>query len=168
MVFNLYLLLPGMLSCITWISFVRRFNFANNSLRRTWEDYFLRIISFMQLRHYARNLKFPSSNTAWKKPVFKVFSGPYFPLFSFSQYSVRMRENTDQKNFKYRHLLRSVSHFFIPINLVNFRVLDQIFCSRLFIIFSETLRGREKNSWIYFACIGVKNKWGLNILLENT
>ena len=41
------------------------------------------------------------------------FSGPYFPTFrqnSISPYSVRMRENADQKNSEYEHLLRSVIH----------------------------------------------------------
>ena len=34
----------------------------------------------------------------------RSFSGPYFP------YSVRMRENMDQKNSEYRHILRSGIH----------------------------------------------------------
>ena len=38
----------------------------------------------------------------------RSFSSPYFPVFgmnteSISQYSVRMRENTDQKNSEYGH-----------------------------------------------------------------
>ena len=39
----------------------------------------------------------------------RSFSGPYFPTFrlSISPYSVRMRENTDQKNFEYGQFLRS-------------------------------------------------------------
>ena len=36
------------------------------------------------------------------------FSGSYFLLFSISPYSVRMRENTDQKNSKYSYFSRSV------------------------------------------------------------
>ena len=37
--------------------------------------------------------------TKWKVCKYIVFSGPYFPAFgrSISPYSVRMRENTDQK-----------------------------------------------------------------------
>ena len=45
------------------------------------------------------------------------FSGPYFTAFrlnmescSVSPYSVRMRENTDQKNSEYGHYARSVNH----------------------------------------------------------
>ena len=33
-------------------------------------------------------------------------SGSYFPAFSKSPYSVRMRENTDQKNSEYGYFLR--------------------------------------------------------------
>ena len=39
------------------------------------------------------------------------FSGPYFPTFrqnSISPYSVRMRENADQRNSEYEHFLRNV------------------------------------------------------------
>ena len=40
----------------------------------------------------------------------RSFSGPYFSAFglNISPYSVRMRENTDQKNSEYRQLSRSV------------------------------------------------------------
>ena len=37
----------------------------------------------------------------------RSFSGPYFPALRRSPYSVRTRENTDQKNSKYGHFLRS-------------------------------------------------------------
>ena len=42
----------------------------------------------------------------------RSFSGPYFPAFELNTeryYSVRMRENTDQKNSEYGHFLRSAS-----------------------------------------------------------
>ena len=39
------------------------------------------------------------------------FSGPYFPVFGwvrrYTEYSVRMRENTDQKNSEYRNFSHS-------------------------------------------------------------
>ena len=38
----------------------------------------------------------------------RQFSGPYFPAFGLNtEYSVRMRENTEQKNSEYGHFLRS-------------------------------------------------------------
>ena len=49
-------------------------------------------------------------STAWRLSKYGVFSGPYFPAFrlnaesySIIPYSVRMRENTDQKNSTFRH-----------------------------------------------------------------
>ena len=54
-----------------------------------------------------------------KNDRIRSFSGPYFPAFGLnteryreklriSPYSVRMRENTDQKNSKYGHFPHSV------------------------------------------------------------
>ena len=47
--------------------------------------------------------------TAWKVFKYEVFSGPYFPAFRLriSPYSVRMQENTDQKNSVFGHFSRS-------------------------------------------------------------
>ena len=44
-----------------------------------------------------------ASNHSMKSIHIRIYSGPYFP------YSVRMRENTDQKNSKYGQFLRSES-----------------------------------------------------------
>ena len=41
-----------------------------------------------------------------KRVRIQSFSGPYFPAFP-GPYSVRMRENTDQKNFQYGHFTHS-------------------------------------------------------------
>ena len=51
------------------------------------------------------------TNHCVKSVRIRSFSGPYFPAFrlSISPYSVRMRENTDQKNSEYGLLLRSES-----------------------------------------------------------
>ena len=53
-------------------------------------------------------------STAWKMSVFGVFLVRVFPhldwILRFSPYSVRMRENTDQKNSEYGHFSHSV-HF---------------------------------------------------------
>ena len=38
------------------------------------------------------------------------YFGPYFPAFGLSSERYEMRENTDQNNSKYEHLLRSVLH----------------------------------------------------------
>ena len=38
-------------------------------------------------------------NTARKMSKYGVFSGPYFPVFG--QYSIQIRENTDQKKTPY-------------------------------------------------------------------
>ena len=38
-------------------------------------------------------------NTAQKMSKYGVFSGPYFPVFG--QYSIQIRENTDQKKTPY-------------------------------------------------------------------
>ena len=45
----------------------------------------------------------------------KFFSGSYFPVFELNTeiYSVRMRENADQNNSEYGHILRS-DHFRFP------------------------------------------------------
>ena len=56
--------------------------------------------------------------TAWKASVFGVFLVRIFPhrteygeILRISPYSVRMRENADQKNSEYRCFSRSVSYF---------------------------------------------------------
>ena len=49
-----------------------------------------------------------------KSVLIQSFSGPYFPAFhpnTENSYSVRMRENTDQKNSEYGHFSRSVSRY---------------------------------------------------------
>ena len=43
-----------------------------------------------------------------KCPYSELFWFVFFRIQSISQYSVRMRENTDQNNSEYRHFLRSV------------------------------------------------------------
>ena len=43
--------------------------------------------------------------------IFSHIWTEYGEIQSISQYSARMRENTDQKNSKYGHFLRSVSLF---------------------------------------------------------
>ena len=45
----------------------------------------------------------------------RSFSGPYFSALSISSYSVRIRENKDQKNSEYGHFSRSV---FIWVELI--------------------------------------------------
>ena len=57
-----------------------------------------------------------------KSVRFRSFSGPYYPAFglnSISPYSVRMRENTDQKTSEYEHFLRSVIHMDTELLSVN-------------------------------------------------
>ena len=41
----------------------------------------------------------------------RSYSGPHFPAFGLSPYSVRLQENTDQNNSKYGHFLCSVHSF---------------------------------------------------------
>ena len=54
----------------------------------------------------------PYSEFLWS--VFFLIRTEFGDLLCKSPYSVRMRENTDQKNSKYRHFLRSVSVFHAP------------------------------------------------------
>ena len=92
--------------------FVWNLNHANkNSLETFWHTQvwslkylFLTIILlFLTLYCYFYQL-FLFSLTSWKVSKYGVFSGPYFPAFglnterdSISPYSVRMRENAEQK-----------------------------------------------------------------------
>ena len=50
--------------------------------------------------------KFPYSEFFWS--VFSCIWTTYREIQSISPYSVRMRENTEQKNSEYRHFSRSV------------------------------------------------------------
>ena len=54
----------------------------------------------------------------------RSFSGPYFPAFGLNTercpYSVRMPENTDQKNFEYRHFSRSVGYVEAIYDVIKF------------------------------------------------
>ena len=52
-----------------------------------------------------QNLK---ANTVWKVSVLRVFIVRILPILNWIFHSVRMRENTHQKNSKYGHFLRSV------------------------------------------------------------
>ena len=56
--------------------------------------------------------------TARKVSQFRIFSGPYFPIsrlntdsYSVYSYSAQIRENTDQKNFKFEHLFNVVKKY---------------------------------------------------------
>ena len=52
--------------------------------------------------------KYPYSEFFWF--VFSSIRTEYRETRNISQYSVLMRENTDQKNSKHKHILHSVSH----------------------------------------------------------
>ena len=71
------------------------------------EDWALGNVS-PQLQDFSRVFYFPH---CVKSSKYGVFPGPYFPAFSKSPYSVRMRENMDQKNFVFEHFSRSVWDF---------------------------------------------------------
>ena len=66
--------------------------------------------------------------TAWKASKYKVFSGPSFPAFgqSISPHSVRMRENTDQKNLVFQHFSRSADFLHAGANSRKLEVLSMI------------------------------------------
>ena len=59
------------------------------------------------------SFNFSTANTAWKVSVFGVILVRIFPQSDWirrdTQYSVRMRENTDQNNSEHGHFLRCVS-----------------------------------------------------------
>ena len=54
--------------------------------------------------------KFPYSDFFWS--VFPRIQTEYGEIRSISPYSVRMRENTNQKNFEYEHFSRSAYHLY--------------------------------------------------------
>ena len=54
---------------------------------------------------------------------------------SISPYSVRMRENTDQNNFKYRHSLRSASFYLFMFEIYRFLKKTLYFFNFLFSVF---------------------------------
>ena len=58
---------------------------------------------------------------------------PYFPAFGLNTelYSVRMRENTDQKNFEYGHFLRSAISVKEVINTLQKVILRQKISSKI-------------------------------------
>ena len=90
---------------------------------------------------------FCSSNT---KNVSLREKCPYSEFFRFSPYSVRMRENADQKNSEYRHFLRSVyfNHFNVKCSKMvrhNLKILQHLLC-RQFKERSKLLVGILKNS----------------------
>ena len=60
------------------------------------------------------------------------FSGPYFPAFGLNQgeiHSVRMRENTEQKNSQYAHFSRSLRLYLFDECLSH--LIDQGLCCLL-------------------------------------
>ena len=78
---------------------------------------------FLRLSIHLRKLFTPFSFTVWKMFVFGVVLVCIFAhldwigIFHISQYSVQMRENTDQNNSEYRHFLHSVYFRFALIAL---------------------------------------------------
>ena len=57
--------------------------------------------------HLRQNVFFLAGHHCVKSVRIRSFSGPFFFAFGLNAYSVRMRENTDQKNSKYGHFLSS-------------------------------------------------------------
>ena len=74
----------------------------------SWVSWNLLIYPVRNGQYYIRNLMLITNiRTAWKVSKYGVFSGSYFPAFvlnteryCISPYSVRMRENPDQKKLR--------------------------------------------------------------------
>ena len=65
---------------------------------------FLQVTVSHNMKHCVKNVR-----------MSKSYSGQDFPVFRISPYSVRMRENADQKNSEYGHFLRIKSLFMIAV-----------------------------------------------------
>ena len=76
-------------------------------MRLNYENYSLRRILFQTLKQHSDSLrkKCTYSDLFWS--VFSSIRSKYGEIRSISPYSVRMRENTDQKNSEYGHFSRS-------------------------------------------------------------
>ena len=85
---------------------------------------------------HKKQQKLCCASTAWKVSKYGVFSGPYFPAFELNTerysslripYSVRMRENTDQKKLRIRTLftqwdLRLIGYWYHSVELIRIDV----------------------------------------------
>ena len=82
-----------------------------------------------------RIFQFSHSVATWKVSKYGVFSGPYFPAFGLnterygiSPYSVRMRENTDQKKRRiFGHLTHCVAQLFNELRLKCYSNLSEVY-----------------------------------------
>ena len=83
-----------------------------------------------------------------KSVSIRSFPGPYFPAFGLNTicpYSVRMLENTDQKNSEYGHFLRSVGVEDLPHKFL----LENYLVS---VEFHENRTGKI-TVWVYFVSV---------------
>ena len=88
---------PEFLNAFCWSGYVDVKHISdwniNKSRRRVFFQHFK-----------TQDFKLSTEITAWKVSKYGVFSGPYFPAFGLicriSPYSVRMRENTNQKKLR--------------------------------------------------------------------
>ena len=85
-----------------------------------FQDSFFFVIVVMLYSHavlFTVNV-FVLANTAWNCPYSEFFCSVFTHIYAAYQdlvfrfpYLVRMRENTDQKNSEYKHVLRSILYF---------------------------------------------------------
>ena len=73
------------------------------------------------------------------------FCGPYFPVFGLNTYSVRMRENMDQKNSEYGHFSRNVQETIIS-KISKKLVQTDIDCPHL----QNMIKKKDDKAWHYF------------------
>ena len=92
-----------------------------------------------------------------KSARIRSFSGPYFPAFGLntgiSQYSVRMRENTDQKNSEYGHFSRSVQFCtYECISRLLGKVLLYCVISKIGTVWKAPKHGKMRTRKIFVLC----------------
>ena len=87
-----------------------------NRRRSASNDPFVRAFSWL-LRCVSLREKCRYSEVFWS--AFSRIWTEYLEIAPFSPYSVKMQENTDQKNFKYRHFSRSLCFDLCFCSLLN-------------------------------------------------
>ena len=82
------------------------------------------LCSFQQLLYLSLGETFPYSKSFWS--VFSPIWTEYGEILHISPYSVRMRENTDHRNFEYGHTLRSVYFDVLFVYSIEYTVSNKV------------------------------------------
>ena len=106
--------------------FFLEISLGDNVRMQLWHIFLLKIQTLQFVFNYNNDINGNNNliiNIHWVKSVrIRSFSGSYFPIFELNteRCSVRIRKNTDQKNSKHGHFLRSDSFSNLYITLISY------------------------------------------------